>query len=164
MSVRFLEIFPARGILSLCLLLMGLLEMGGAAAVERFRGQRLFLPVYSEVPYGNRNAVLDLAVTMTLRNLDEEQSITLKRVDYIGVKGGIVRSFLSDGVPLKPMAAEIYVIRESDRTAGRSAGFLVEWESSAPAIPPIVEGVMVNGAYNQGMAFVTTARVLSEKP
>jgi len=41
---------------------------------------------------------------------------------------------------------------------------LVEWESAEPVLPPLVEGVMVNGAYNQGMAFVTAARVLTEKP
>lgn len=138
--------------------------MGSAEALERYRGQRLFLPVYSEVTYGDRRAALGLAVTVMLRNLDANQSITLKKVDYIGGDGGLIRPLLAEGRGLKPMAAETFVIRESDRTGGASAGFVVEWESVEPALPPLVEGVMVNGAYNQGMAFVTQARVLSQKP
>lgn len=138
--------------------------ISAAEAVERCRGQRLFLPVYSEVVYGDRRAVLNLAVTLMLRNLDDHQSMTLKKVDYIGANGNVVRAFLAEAHGLKPMAAETFVIRESDRTGGASAGFVVEWESAEPILPPLVEGVMVNGAYNQGMAFVTGARVLSEKP
>lgn len=149
-----------------CAGVLALLEIcaGPAEAVEHSRGQRLFLPVYSEVAYGDRRAVLNLAVTLMLRNLDANQIIMLKRVDYIGSNGNVVRSVLGAERGLKPMAAETYVIRESDRAGGASSGFLVEWESPEPVLPPLVEGVMVNGAYNQGMAFVTTARVLAEKP
>jgi len=143
---------------------LGGVIMGFAEAGERVRGQRIFLPVYSEVAYGDRRAVLNLAVTLVLRNLDADQTITLKKVDYIGASGSVVRPLLIAERGLKPMAAETHVIRESDRAGGASAGFLVEWESAEPAIPPLVEGVMVNGAYNQGMAFVTAARVLAEKP
>lgn len=145
-------------------LLVGGVLWGSVGAAERCRGQRIFLPVYSEVAYGDRRAVLNLAVTVMLRNLDANQSITLKRVDYLGVNGAVVRPFLSEARPLKPMAAETYVIRESDRAGGSSSGVLVEWESVEPVLPPLVEGVMVNGAYNQGMAFVTAARVLAERP
>ena len=144
-------------------LLIGAL-MGPAEAVERSRGQRLFLPVYSEVAYGDRRAVLNLAVTLALRNLDPLITIELTRVDYIGSTGAVIKSFLAEQRGLKAMAAETFVIRESDRTGGASPGFLVEWASREPVIPPLVEGVMVNGAYNQGMAFVTSARVLWDKP
>lgn len=138
--------------------------MGAAGAVERSRGQTLFLPVYSELTYGDRRAVLNLAVTLSVRNLDAHHPITLTRVDYVGASGAVVRPFLTEARGLKAMAAETFVIRESDRSGGASAGFVVAWESAEPVIPPLVEGVMVNGAYNQGMAFVTSARVLSDKP
>lgn len=161
--MRLRSVCWGRSVFLLLLISVGLAHMRVAVAVERIRGQRVFLPVYSEVPYGDRNAALNLAVTVTLRNLDANHVITLKRVDYIGIKGNVVKSFLGDGI-VKPMAAEIYVVRESDRTGGASAGFLVEWESSSPVLPPLLEGVMVNGAYNQGMAFVTSARVLAEIP
>ncbi len=161
MKIRYLVGFE--GWIVLILSLMGVF-MSSAEGVERSRGQALFLPVYSEVAYGDRRAVLNLAVTLNIRNLDAHQSIALTRVDYIGTSGAVVRGFLAEPRGLKAMAAETFVVRESDRTGGASAGFLVEWESSEPVVPPLVEGVMVNGAYNQGMAFVTSARVLSEKP
>ena len=161
MKVRWCMAF---GLWCALFLSLGSALMGSAEAGERLRGQKLFLPVYSEVAYGDRRAVLNLAVTLMMRNLDSDQSITLKKVDYIGSSGSVVRSILNAERGLKPMAAETYVIRESDRAGGSSAGFLVEWESAEPVLPPLVEGVMVNGAYNQGIAFVTAARVLTEKP
>jgi hypothetical protein len=162
----FMKIRLRMNLIDWCAMVLafGSVCVGAAEAVERCRGQRLFLPVYSEVAYGDRRAVLNLAVTLMLRNLDANQPITIKKVDYIGSSGNIVRPVVSEERGLKPMAAETYVIRESDRAGGASSGFLVEWESSEPVLPPLVEGVMVNGAYNQGMAFVTTARVLAEKP
>jgi Protein of unknown function (DUF3124) len=84
-------------------------------------------------------------------------------VDYVDERGAVVRSLAGSVLSLKPMAATVFEIQESDRTGGRSAGVLIEWESGEGVPAPLLEGVMVNGAYNQGVAFVTSARVLSER-
>jgi hypothetical protein len=62
------------------------------------------------------------------------------------------------------MASTEFIVRESDRSGGISASFLVEWESDVPVSPAFVEAVMVNSTYNQGIAFNSPARMLEEKP
>ncbi len=134
------------------------------AADGRVHGQVLYVPVYSEVPYGNKPVTLDLTVTLSVRNIDRKAPIRIRRVDYFAADGGLVRSYLDRPSVLRPLAATEFVLRESDRRGGISASFLVEWESDGLVLPPVVESVMVNGVYNQGLAFTAQSRVLEDRP
>jgi len=145
-------------------LVLWLLVMPGLAQADRARGQLLYVPVYSEVPYGDKRFTLNLTATLSVRNLDQKTSITLRRVEYFSSAGSLVRSYLKQAAVLKPMASTEFIVRESDRSGGISASFLVEWETEASALPPFVEAVMVNSTYNQGIAFNSPARVIEERP
>ena len=147
-------------------LFVGLLltELSCLAGEDQVRGQLLYVPVYSEVPYGDKNLTLNLTATLSLRNPDLKNAITLKRVDYYGSNGMLVRSYLKQPETLRPMASTEYIVRESDRSGGISASFLVEWDSQVAVSRPLVEAIMVNSTYNQGIAFNSPARILSEKP
>ncbi|QSA98662.1 DUF3124 domain-containing protein [Methylococcus sp. EFPC2] len=131
---------------------------------KRSRGQLLYVPVYSEVPYGDKGLTLNLTATLSLRNTDSKHRITVDKVDYYSSTGKLVRSYLSKPVSLEPLASVEHVVRESDRSGGISASFLVEWESAASVSVPYVEVLMINSTYNQGIAFNSPARVLEEKP
>lgn len=135
-----------------------------ALADGPLRGQSLFLPVFSEVPYGSRGATVPLSATVSIRNLDADEEIRLLRVDYIDGGGRVVRRYLDAPRIIAPMAASTFFLPESDRSGGSSAGFALEWSSVKPARPPLVESVMVNGAYNQSLAFRTEARALESRP
>lgn len=127
------------------------------------RGQLLYVPIYSEVPFGDRNRTLTLTATLSVRNTDRKSPVTVKRIDYFSASGTLVRSYLKQAESLKPMASAEYIVMESDRSGGISASFLVEWESEAPVSAPYVEAVMVNTALNQGIAFNSPARVLEHR-
>jgi hypothetical protein len=116
------------------------------------------------VPYGDKRFTLNLTATLSVRNPDQKTPITLRRVDYYSSGGELVRSYLKQSSTLKPMASTEFIVRESDRSGGISASFLVEWESDVPVSPAFVEAVMVNSTYNQGIAFNSPARMLEEKP
>ena len=148
--------------MGLFLLVVG---VGAAWSAEGLlRGQSLFVPVFSEIPYGNRGAVIQLSATVTIRNLDSEQSITVSRVEYIDEKGQVVKRYIDAPKVLGPMVASEFFLPESDRSGGGSAGFNMEWSSVKPVRPPLVESVMLNGAYNQKIAFRSEARVLEARP
>ena len=149
-----------RGLLGLALCLLALTVF---ADEERVRGQLLYVPVYSEVPYGDKRLTLNLTATLSVRNPDLKSPITLKRVDYYSAAGERVRAYLKEPVALGPLAATEFIVRESDRSGGISASFLIEWESAASVARPFVEAVMVNSNYNQGIAFNSQARTLEEK-
>lgn len=151
---------------SLVLALAGCILTTPASQAETpttLRGQLLYVPVYSEVPFGDKGLNLNLTATLSLRNTDRAQTIAIKRVEYYSEAGALVRSYLKQPLTLKPMAATDIVVKESDRSGGISASFLVEWDSAAPVSPPMVEAVMVNSTYNQGIAFSSPSRTLQER-
>jgi hypothetical protein len=155
---------PARPIPRLAVAVLGLAAALAVSAQENLsRGQVLYVPVYSEVPHGDRGFTLNLTATLSLRNTDRGSPITVRRVDYFSAAGTLVRAYLKQPVPLKPLASGEYIVKESDRSGGISASFLVEWDSPVPVSAPVVEAVMVHGNYNQGLAFTSPARVLEEK-
>jgi hypothetical protein len=139
------------------------LAAAGARADSAVLGQLLYVPVYSEVPYGDKGLNLNLTATLSLRNTDREHAITVKRIDYYSAAGALVRAYLKQPQRLKPMASSEAIVKESDRSGGISASFLVEWESEAPVSAPLVEAVMVNSTYSQGVAFTSPSRVLEER-
>ncbi|MBE0618084.1 MAG: DUF3124 domain-containing protein [Proteobacteria bacterium] len=126
------------------------------------RGQLLYVPVYSEVPYGDRGRTLNLAATLSIRNTDPEHSIEVRRADYHDAQGRTVRRYLMEPVTLAPLASTRVVVTESDRTGGVSASFLVEWTATKPVSPPLVETVMVSTASSQGISLTGQSQVVRE--
>jgi hypothetical protein len=135
----------------------------GRADDAPVRSQLLYVPVYSEVPVGDSKRTLNLTAVLSVRNTDGRNPVTVRRVDYFSDAGTLIRSYLKAPEALKPLASARYVVRETDRTGGVSASFLVEWESAVPVSAPYVEAIMVHHSLNQGVAFSSPARVLEQR-
>lgn len=139
---------------------------GGATAGEPpSLGQLLLVPVYSEIPFGNQGRTVNLAATLTVRNADRARPIVLKKVDYYDSEGRRVSAFLARERELRPLAAAHFFLKESDRSGGVAASFLVEWESAGGAAvsPPVVEAVMISTMSAMGIAFTSGGRVIEER-
>jgi Protein of unknown function (DUF3124) len=150
------------GLAALLLCLSGLLDET-PAEVNSARGQTLYVPVYSEIPYGDRDHTLDLTVTLSIRNIDRKVAVIVRKVDYYNAQGELVRTYAQESRVLSPLAAVEFVIKGSDRSGGISAGFVVEWESEHLCIPPVVEAVMISTASTQGISFSSQARIVEER-
>jgi Protein of unknown function (DUF3124) len=150
------------GLAALLLFLSGFLGET-PAEVNSVRGQTLYVPVYSEIPYGDRDQTLELTVTLSRRNIDRKVAVMVRKVGYYNAKGERVRSYAQEPRVLPPLATVEFVIKASDRSGGISAGFLVEWESEHLCVPPVVEAVMISTASTQGISFSSQARVVEEK-
>jgi Protein of unknown function (DUF3124) len=150
------------GLAALLLFLSGFLGET-PAEVNSVRGQTLYVPVYSEIPYGDRDQTLALTVTLSIRNIDRKVAVMARKVDYYNAKGELVRSYAQEPRVLPPLAAVEFVIKASDRSGGISAGFVVEWESEHLCVPPVVEAVMISTASTQGISFSSQARIVEEK-
>jgi len=116
------------GLAALLLFLGGLLGEA-SAEVNGVRGQTLYVPVYSEIPYGARDHTLALTATLSIRNIDRKVPMTVRKVDYYNAQGELVRSYTQEPQVLSPLAAVEFVLKQSDRSGGISAGFIVVWES-----------------------------------
>jgi hypothetical protein len=126
------------------------------------QGQVLYVPIYSELAYGDRGNTLNLSATLSVRNTDRRAAIRLKRVDYYGVTGKLLRSHTAEPRMVAPMASAEFIISGADRSGGTAASFIVEWASDAPVSPPVVEAVMISAQSVYGVSFMTSARVLED--
>ncbi|MBE0616811.1 MAG: DUF3124 domain-containing protein [Proteobacteria bacterium] len=124
------------------------------------RGQTVYVPAYSHIYAGNREQPFLLTVTLSIRNIDPLRPITVTKIDYYETQGKFLKGFLDGPVVLKPLESARYIIPEKDKAGGSGANFIVEWESGAPANPPIVESVMIGTQTQQGISFTSRGRVV----
>lgn len=131
---------------------------------ERVRGQTLYVPVYSHIyyggaGYGGKRQFL-LAVTVSLRNTDAQQAITITSARYYDTEGQLLQEYVSQPLRLGPLVSTSLFIEQQDARGGAGANFIVEWHAEAPVQAPLVEAVMIGTVGTQGLAFTSTSRVL----
>jgi hypothetical protein len=125
-------------------------------------GQLLYVPVYSHIYTGNRERPFNLAVTLSIRNTDSQNSLRLTAVDYYDTEGRLIRHYLENPVQLNPLGSIRYVVAEKDVSGGSGANFLVRWEAALAINVPVVESVMIGAQSGQGISFTSQAREILE--
>ena len=127
------------------------------------KGQTLYIPVYSEIPYGDQAHTIPLTATLSIRNTDELNPINITKVNYYDSNGKLLRSHLANIKSLQTLSALEYVVNESDRKGGISASFVVEWNCPTTSCSiPVVEAVMISTRSAQGISMTSVARVTKE--
>lgn len=127
------------------------------------RGQLVYVPVYSHVYHGDYERKILLTGILSLRNTDPTQAITIVKADYYDSDGRLIKSYLPKPITLKPMASTRFIVKESDTQGGSGANFLVQWRAETEVNEPIMEGVMIGAAGQQGISFTSRGRALKKK-
>lgn len=127
------------------------------------KGQLVYTPLYSHIYSGNREHPFYLAATLSIRNTDKDRPITIIAADYYDSDGKIIRKYVEKPHRLPPMAAIRYVIKESDKSGGSGASFLVQWRSDDKVNAPIIESVMIGTQTQQGISFTSRGQVIKEE-
>jgi len=135
---------------------------GADARVRQSRGQTMYIPVYSHVYIGDQERPFLLTTTLSIRNTDPAQPITIQAVDYYDSDGKLLRHYLDKPVSLGPLASGRYIVKESDIRGGSGAKFIVRWNAVKPVTQPLCEGVMIGAAGQQGISFLTRGEVIAE--
>ena len=148
----------------LLLLLVGLLAPVDLSAEEinLSSGQTVYVPVYSHIYSGVKGRPFDLAATLSLRNTNLQNPITLVSVKYYDSAGKLVEDYLSRPKQLQALVSARYIIPEGDNTGGSGANFIVVWKADRQVNPPIIEAVMIGTHSGQGISFVSKGQVLIE--
>lgn len=134
-----------------------------APAQTLSQGQLVYVPIYSHIYYGDQERAILLTGTLSIRNTDPVQPITLLQADYFDNDGKLVRKYITQPVTLAPLGSTRFVVKASDTTGGSGANFLVRWKAAAPANEPIMEGVMIGTSMGQGISFSSRGVALKEK-
>lgn len=124
------------------------------------KGQRLYVPVFSEIPYGEGKHSLPLTATLSVRNIDPSHPLNITAIRYYDSKGKLLTEYLSSARMLAPLESVEYVVKQSDRRGGISASFQVEWSADQAVHPPIVQTVMIGATSGQGISFSEDGRVI----
>jgi len=132
--------------------------------LEIATGQLLYVPVYAYIFMVSEGRTINLTTTLSIRNTSREQPMILTSVNYYDSQGNLVTNYLENPIELGPLASTEFVIPQDDVTGGIGASFLVEWIAQAEISDPVVEAVMINTQGNQGLSFVSPARVLETRP
>jgi hypothetical protein len=144
------------------LLLLVLTATDGTARdpAARTTGQTVYVPAYSHIYHGNREAQLLLSVTLSIRNVDPDIPISISVVDYYETQGKLLKNFVTSPVTLAPLGSERYVIPQDDSSGGSGANFIVVWEAERPTNPPIIETVMIGSQSQLGISFTSRGQAL----
>ena len=146
--------------LAVCLAVLILWVPAIGLAAEKSMGQTLYVPVYSNIYNGHTDKPTSLAITVSLRNIDPANEIRVLAVDYYDSRGRLVRNYISKPFDLAPMASARYVVKDSQKTRGAGAKFIVRWASESMTNPLLAQGLMISTASQLGISFVTQGVVV----
>ncbi len=126
-------------------------------------GQTIYVPISSSIASADNGRPINLAATLTIRNLDRSRPIEISSIRYHDSKGGLVRDHLTQPIQVGPLASFDLFVRESDNSGGPSPSFLVEWVADRAVVNPIVDAVMISTAGAQGITLTSAGRVIAER-
>jgi len=133
--------------------------------IDLSKGQTLYVPAYSHIYFGrSRERPYQLTITLSIRNIDIENSITVTQVNYYASKGELVKNYAEKPITVKGFESIRYIIPAGDVSGGSGANFLVKWVSDKPVNPPIVESIMIGTQGQHGISFSSRGREIIAKP
>jgi len=132
----------------------------GTAPVNPAMRQTLYVPVYSSIHWGLDKRLVNLAATLSVRNVSRKHPIYLAKVEYYDSHGKKLRDYLQTTQEIGPLGTVEFVVEQRDVAGGPGANFIVEWTSAAVIYEPILESVMVGQLGAAGISFTSPARVL----
>jgi Protein of unknown function (DUF3124) len=150
--------------LCLLLVLVGLTSPVAVWAedIKLSKGQTVYVPIYSHIYSGVKGRPFDLAATLSIRNTNTKNPITLVSVKYYDSDGKLVEDYLKKPKQLNALVSTRYIITEDNKAGGSGANFMVVWKSDQNLNPPIIEAVMIGTHSGQGISFVSRGQVIKE--
>ena len=124
--------------------------------------QSIYVPVYSHIYHGSRARPFNLTVTLSIRNTDTKNQISLYSVDYYGTDGQLIQEYLKEPLELNILETIRYVLKSDDKRGGSGAKFIIRWQSDTPVNEPLIEAIMISTASTQGISWKSRGREIVE--
>lgn len=114
-----------------------------------------YLSVYSEIYSRTQKSTIDLTATVSIRNINESDTIYLTEAKYFNTKGDLIRSYFNTPIYVEPLETIEIIIDQDDQEGGSGANFVFDWVVPQTAHDPFFEGVMISTYGQQGLSFTT---------
>lgn len=154
---------PLLFIVFLVLLSLQTPSLWAAEPLQLTKGQTVYIPAYSHIYHGNKEAPLLLSITLSIRNTDPANSLTVTVVNYHETEGALLKEYLKEPIVLGPLGTERYIVPQRDSSGGSGANFIVKWHSEKPINPPIIETVMISTQSQLGISFTSRGQAILQQ-
>ncbi len=136
-----------------------------AYSLNKWLEQTVYVPLYSHIYADERykDIPFQLTATLSIRNTDTENSLTLEKVNYYDSKGKLLEKYLTKPIVIGPLGSTRYIVQESESKGGSGAKFLIDWNAETGVTEPIVESIMIGTKMQQGISFISRGRVIKGK-
>ena len=113
----------------------------------------VYVPVYSSIYWGIERNMVDLGVTVSIRNVSGRHPLIVRYARYYDSAGKLVRDYVTAPSELARLATVEFGVQQRDTVGGAGANFLIEWAGRPNMNEPIIEAVMVGQTGNAGISF-----------
>ncbi len=114
-----------------------------------------YLSVYAQIYSHTAERISNLTVTVSLRNLDRQDTVYVERATYFDTHGQELREYAAQPIFIAPMETLEIIIDEQDAAGGTGGNFVFDWRKAAASAEPLFEAVMISTSGQQGLSFVT---------
>lgn len=114
-----------------------------------------YLSSYSEIYTRSENHMFSLTGTISLRNVNLNDTVYIEKADYYRTDGEQVRSYFDAPIYLAPMETVSIIITEEDVEGGAGDNFVFHWHKPPGSHDPFFEGVFISVYGQQGISFTT---------
>ena len=97
-----------------------------------------------------------MEATLSVRNSDPKEDITIASVRYYDTNGNLIKDYLDKAILLKPLATVEFLVAQKEIEGGSGANFIVEWISDTKVNKPVIEAVMIGIEGQTSISFVRT--------
>ena len=148
------------GLVAMLVVLMVPAALPAADGITLSKGQTVYVPAYSHIYSGNRERPFLLTVTLSIRNIDPNHTISISKVDYYETQGKLLKPYVEKPVTLKALESTRYIIPQQDKGGGSGANFIVVWAAGTTVNAPIIETVMIATQSQQGISFTSRGQAI----
>lgn len=114
-----------------------------------------YLSVYSEIYSQTEHTTHKLTSTVSMRNIDMNDTIYIEKAEYFNTKGDPIRIYFDHPIYIAPMETVEIIVDETDVEGGTGANFIFDWATKKSSPEPLFEGVMISTSGQQGLSFTT---------
>ncbi len=133
-----------------------------ASDLKSSNGQTVYVPLYSHIYSGNREMPFLLTATLSIRNIDPVHKIKVLSIDYFDTNGKFLNSYIEKSIILDKLASMRLVVKQSDKTGGSGAKFIIKWKSEQYVNSPIIESIMIGTQNQQGVSFTSRGKAIRD--
>ena len=125
------------------------------AQYENFERGKTYLPIYSHIYHIEDKQNYLLAVTVSIRNISQTDTVYVLMGDYYNTEGDKIQNYVPYPVFVMPMETIEIVIPEKDNPGGSGANFVFEWAAENMKNAPLFEAIMISTYGQQGLSFTS---------